>query len=278
MKTNVYVLCAMVIRGFTRNCDSTCVINIEANGSRERDAEQLEERVKPETLLKRGRNGHVLGLGAGKCLGGLFFRYMRYHTPMVEPAIARDGHTIFRTCGPVSITVAMELARPSGAPIMQVVIHSAGKVPKDAFGGCKETWGWASEVLRQVLYSMGDVWVSADGQIEKFPDEFGVEGHQVRDIGQLRSHVVTEERVIQVHRQRNWMAVGEAILVEDVKDVLSLMYPQFPGAPVMFELNAKVLHDGSHVRDAKSCMQATLCLAEEKTVIATSHTVIDVPG
>ena len=60
-----------------------------------------------------------------------------------------------------------------------------GRDTKDAFGGCKETQGRASELLRQALYSMGNVWASADGQIEKFPNEFGVEGHQVRDIGQL---------------------------------------------------------------------------------------------
>ena len=74
------------------------------------------------------------------------------------------------------------------------------------------------------------------------------------------------------------MAVGEAILAEDVKDVLSLMNPQFPGAPVTLKLNAKVLRDGSHVCDAEPCMQAMLCLTEEKIIIAASHTIIDMPS
>ena len=65
---------------------------------------------------------------------------------MVEPTIARDGHTIFWTCGPVSIAVAMELASPSGTPIMQVVIHGAGKVPK-----CHGSTGSPSALMRGVL-------------------------------------------------------------------------------------------------------------------------------
>ena len=85
---------------------------------------------------------------------------------MIEPAVTCDRHTIFWACGPVSITEAMELTSPSGAPIMQAIIDSAGEVTEDVFGSCEETWGRASEVLREALYGMSNVWVSADRQVE----------------------------------------------------------------------------------------------------------------
>ena len=125
---------------------------------------------------------------------------------------------------------------------------------------------------------MGDVWASANGQVKQLPNEFGVEGCQIRDVGQLHGCIVAEERVSRVHRQYNWVAVGEAILVEDVENILSLMNPQLPGAPVALELNAKVLRDGSHVCDAEPRVQATLCFTEEKAIVAAGHTIIDMPG
>ena len=74
------------------------------------------------------------------------------------------------------------------------------------------------------------------------------------------------------------MAVGEPILIQDVKNVFFLMNPQLPGAPVALKLDAEVLRDGPHVCDAKSHMQATLCLAKEETVVTASHAIIDMPG
>ena len=66
---------------------------------------------------------------------------------MVEPAVTCDRHTIFWACSPVGITEAMELASSGGAPIVQAITDSAGKVMEDALSGCKEMWGRASEVL-----------------------------------------------------------------------------------------------------------------------------------
>ena len=74
------------------------------------------------------------------------------------------------------------------------------------------------------------------------------------------------------------MAVGEAVLVEDVENILSLMNPQLPGAPVALELNAKVLRDGSHVCDAELHVQAMLCFTEEKAIVAAGHTIVNMPG
>ena len=61
----------IIVRGLTGNCDSTCVVNIKMDRSGERDADQLEECAEPKALLKCGCDRHVLGLCAGKSLGGL---------------------------------------------------------------------------------------------------------------------------------------------------------------------------------------------------------------
>lgn len=81
-----------------------------------------------------------------------------------------------------------------------------------------------------------------------------------------------------VHREMYRVAVDEIVLLEEMNYVLALVKPQFTSVAITFELNAEVLRDGSHVRDAKTEVQTMLDLREEMLIIASTETIIDVPG
>ena len=74
-------------------------------------------------------------------------------------------------------------------------------------------------------------------EIEEFADDFGVNGRQIVDGNKLGHILVLEERMVRVHRQMHWVAVGKTIFLKEVMDVLSLMDPQLPRGPVPLELN-----------------------------------------